>query len=208
DAAAFEDRRTQTNFRLGVSRRIGPAILRAESGLVAERNGFLGASTGGVFGSDVSGRTLYHAASVDAALPQGWRMTARASIGSTSLQGDGVLVGAVGLRSTQFAAGLTRAGILSPHDRLTLSASQPLRVESGALKLRVSDAYDLASRSLVQSDRLVSFGDAPREIDLEARYAIGDVFGGFLETAILRQSNVDAEGGDAVLGMLRGAWRF
>lgn len=199
--------RTETNLRLGLTARRYGGVLRFENGVLSERGGVLGAVAGPSFGTGLASRTVYQAVAADLPGLFGWRAQGRFSRGVTTLSGGGFLIGAAGLKTNQFAGGLYRDGLWRAGDRLTLSVSAPLRATGGAFVLKVPDAYDLETRSLVLSDRLIAVGGGAREIDLEASYLAGVVFGGRIEASVLRQSNA-VDGRASTLGLLRAGWSF
>ncbi|GAB4528671.1 MAG: hypothetical protein Kow00133_17550 [Amphiplicatus sp.] len=198
-------------FRLAATRRLPFGEARFEAGIFQEKDGLLGARVGGVFGDDLKAVTWYHAGSFDLAVAGGWRAQGRYAVGVTDADAPGFagfLTGADDLTSTQFAFGLYRPGLLSEGDLFSISALQPLRLESGALSLLAPARYDHRADAFSFAERRIALGEGPRQFDIETRYAVGDLLGGCLEANVVRQFNVDAAGGDAWVGLLRTGWDF
>ncbi|MGE0408957.1 MAG: S8 family peptidase [Amphiplicatus sp.] len=201
----------QANFRIALSRRAADGDVRFEVGVRQERRGLFGAALGGVFGSDQGSTTYYQAGAFDLPLTDRWRAHGRAAIGLTRTSADGArgfLAGVDGFVSTQFAFGAYRNAIFARGDRLFLSVSQPLRIESGEMRLIIPAYYDIEADALVFAERRVGLGGARREIDFEAGYSFALPTGGVIEANLLRQTNVTAEGGAATMGVIRAGFGF
>ncbi|MBB5519973.1 S8 family peptidase [Amphiplicatus metriothermophilus] len=200
----------RSTLRIAATRRLPFGEARIEAGLLREAGGILGARIGGPFGEGVEAVTWHRAFAFDLALADGWRAQGRYAAGVTEAitDGAGFLADADDLTSTQFAFGLYRSGLLRKGDLFSVSALQPLRVESGALLLLAPERYDYRADAFSFAERRIALGEGPRPFDLEARYAVGGLFGGYMEANVLRQFNVDAAGGDAWAGLLRAAWSF
>lgn len=201
----------QTNLRLGATYALRSGVLQFETGLRREEGGLLGARIGGTFGDNIASTTWYHAAALDVALAAGWRAAGRYAVGFTATDADGstgVLAGAEGLVSSQFAVGAYRTSVFAADDRIRLSVSQPLRVESGALKLIAPVRYDYLTGAFDFDERRVGLGEGPREIDFEAGYAFGGALGGALEANLLHQMNATPQGGAATAAIVRAGWDF
>lgn len=197
-------------LRVAATLRMALGEARVESGFLREAGGILGARVGEPFGKDVEAATLYHAVAFDLALADGWRAQGRYAVGTTEMIADGAgfMTGANGLTSTQAAFGLYRAGLLRKGDLISFSALQPLRVESGALLLLAPEHYDYRADAFSFTERRIALGEGPRRFDIEARYAIGNLLGGYLEANVVRQFNVNASGGDVWVGLMRAGWDF
>ncbi|HXI86858.1 MAG TPA: hypothetical protein VNH64_05335, partial [Parvularculaceae bacterium] len=194
-----------TVMRAGVTRAFSGGKLRLETGMRREKNALLGSVFTGLFGAASGSTTYYQSMLADFGLVSGWRAEGRAAIGFTRSGANGAngfFAGVDKMTVTQFAFGAYRAGVFSKSDRLAFSASRPLRIESGDLHFVVPYRYDLATRSLAYEDRFFGLGGAPREIDIDATYSVATKVGSF-DFAVLRQTNVTADGGDAVMGLMR-----
>ncbi len=197
------------NARIGLTWSGFDGYFRLESGLRQERGALLGSRIDGAFDSESASSTFYQAISTDVSIGAGWRAMARAAFGRTDLiGGDGFLLGTETLATTQFAAGFAKTGLFAPGDQALISVSQPLRVESGALRIAAPDAYDYRTGAFSFSDRVAQLGNGPREIDIEAAYAVALGPRARLEANLLRQFNVDAEGRAATAAVLRAGFDF
>lgn len=191
-------------MRAGVTRAIKGGQIRLETGVRQEKNAILGSTFAGPFGSPGS-TTYYQAFKFDLALALGWRAQGRAAGGLTQSRADGsngFFAGVDRLISTQFALGVYRRGAFAEQDRISLSLSQPLRIESGGLRFIVPAHYDAFAKSFAYDNRYVSLGDAPREIDLEAGYALSAGIG-FIGLNVVQQFNASLENPRSTVGLLR-----
>ena len=145
-------------YGVALDRRFGP--LEATLGLtwMAEENTLLGARFHDAFG--LSGaNTLFLDAHAGWNLAPGWRLGASFRQGRTSAHEAGLVAGST-LTSRAWSLDLERRGVFSAYDSLGLRLSQPLRVESGSLNLRLPVGYnydtllaDYGTRSLALAPR-------------------------------------------------------
>lgn len=200
-----------TSLRVGASRDFDRGSLRLEGGLRYERGGVLGARFGSAFAGGVDALTAYHAVSGDWALTRNWRLQGRYAVGYTKSAGGagtGLYDGLSGLVSTQASVGLSSRNLFAAGDRLSLSATQPLRVERGALKLILPTAFDKRTETLGFTRERVAFHAGSREIDLEARYMTPGPFGAGIEINLLHQLAAGPGGRDATTLLLRSGIAF
>ena len=144
----------------------GGAPLGLYGGLVAERQGLLGSSATGAFGRMAAASAF---AGVEASERIGaWHLGANAEIGTVNASVRGGLIGGFSPLATS-AFALHAARSFADAGTLTVSLSQPLRVEAGKARLavpigRTKDGY--VRRSSVTAD-LVPTG---RQIEVTAQW--------------------------------------
>jgi hypothetical protein len=104
---------------------------------------------------------------------------------------------------------LTKARLFSPGDQIALRLTQPLRVRSGGLGVRLPVAYDYATGAVGYEDRTINLAPSGRELDLEAAYSLniagGDLGGNLF---VRRQPGHISDAGDDIGGVVRIAWGF
>lgn len=143
--ALGEDRRANAlnlrldhDFATGTGLSLSYTLLREGDALLAvqARNGLLEG------GSHSEALTL----GAVAELGSGLSLAASASAGRTRTSGDGQLVtSGAGVLTSAFAVSATKNGVLGSQDRLRLSFTQPLHVESGRLTLNAAGITDRAT---------------------------------------------------------------
>lgn len=128
-----------------------------KTGMIDERGVVFGTPTGsGALRFGDGARTVFVEASQDMTLGR-WRLSGYASLGATRLDmaGDMLLTRAGTMVTNRF--GLTVGRPLAG-GRMTFGVAQPLTVISGKGTYTVGSGYDLASRSLLFTNRSVDFG--------------------------------------------------
>lgn len=127
-----------------------------KTGIIDEQGVVFGTPTGsGALRFGDGARTLFAEAAQDLTLGR-WRLSGYASLGATRLDmaGDMLLTHAGTMVTNRF--GLT-AGRALAGGRMTFGLAQPLTVISGKGTYTVGSGYDLASRSLLFTNRSVDF---------------------------------------------------
>ncbi|WP_238539017.1 S8 family peptidase [Novosphingobium sp. AP12] len=128
-----------------------------KTGMIDEQGVVFGTPTGsGALRFGDGARTVFAEASQDLSLGR-WHLSGYASLGATQLDmaGDMLLTHAGTMVTNRF--GLT-AGRALGGGRMTFGIAQPLTVISGEGTYTVGSGYDLASRSLLFTNRSVDFG--------------------------------------------------
>lgn len=146
------------SYAVALDRHFGPMDATLGLTWMAEQNTLLGARFHDAFG--LSGAdTQFLDAQAGWTLAPGWRLGAAYRQGRTSAREAG-LVESSTLTSRAWSLDLERRGVFSAYDSLGLRLSQPLRVESGALNLRLPLGYsyetllaDYGTRSLPLAPR-------------------------------------------------------
>jgi subtilisin family serine protease len=128
-----------------------------KTGMIDEQGAVFGTPTGsGALRFGEGARTVFAEASQDLSLGR-WHLSGYASLGATRLDmaGDMLLTRAGTMVTNRF--GLV-AGRALGGGRMTFGIAQPLTVISGKGTYTVGSGYDLASRSLLFTNRRVDFG--------------------------------------------------
>lgn len=127
------------DFAPGTGLSLGYTLLREDNALLAvqARNSLLES------GSRSEALTL----GATAELGSGLSLAASASAGRTRTSGDGgqLVTSGTGVLTSAFAVSATKDGVLGGGDRLRLSFTQPLYVESGRMMLRTAQVVDRAT---------------------------------------------------------------
>ena len=200
---------TGGNLRAGATKRIKGGHIRFELGALSERDALLGAQLGDLLSEGGLATTSYLSLSGARALPLGWRAYGRFGFGATSLRSnDGLAAGVRGLRTMQAALGLARTGVMTPSDQIRFSLSQPLQAISGDLTLVAPIAYDAVNQRFIFEERRAGLSAERRNIDLEAAYILGDVFGGVVEVNLIHQWAPDIYTDRAMAALIRGGFAF
>jgi hypothetical protein len=74
-------------------------------------------------------------------------------------------------QTSAYSFDLAKFGLLGKADRFGLRVAQPLRVESGGLRMLLPTSYDYATESATSSLERLSFAPSGREIDAELSYS-------------------------------------
>ena len=163
--AEMAGRRIEEDFEaygLALDRRFGP--LEATLGLtwMSEENTLLGARFHDAFGL-AGADTLFLDAHAGWNLAPGWRLGAALRQGRTSAREAGLIEGST-LTSRAWSFDLERRGVFSAYDSLGLRLSRPLRVESGALNLRLPVGYDYGTLLAEYGTRSLALTPSGREL--------------------------------------------
>ncbi len=164
--------------------RSSPVAFRV--GAHQERASLLGSRTGGAFGS--VGTHSVSAGMVSQFDWADWRLRAEAQVGRMSPEvRGGVWAGASGLRTGGFLISGTRR--LGMNDWLTVSLSQPMRVEDGQLRLSVPVGRTQEGR-VMRSAMDVDAEPSGRQLDLTVGWErmVSDTRGFLLEGTLRRQA--------------------
>jgi subtilisin family serine protease len=147
-------------------RSFGPLKASLGASWLGERRTFLGALFHdglGAGGAD----SLFIDANGEWRFAPDWRLGAAWRGGQTWARTGGSIAAGSRLRSSDWAVDLGRDNLFKPGDNLALRLSQPLRVESGGLNLRLPVDYSYATLSPTYGDRLISLAPKGRELDAE-----------------------------------------
>lgn len=154
--------------RIGVTfdRDFGAVKAALGASWLGERRTFLGAVFHNGFGAG-GANSLFLDANGEWRFADNWRLGGAWRSGYTWANTGGTVGHGSRLRSSAWSIDLGRDNLIQPGDTLGLRLSQPLRVESGGLRLTLPVAYSYDTLSPTYADRLVSLSPHGRELDAE-----------------------------------------
>lgn len=112
-----------------------------------------------------------------------WRLGLSGSVGQTTAQGSGLSANGAKLITSAWAVDVQKSGVFGKHDAVAFRLSQPMRVESGGLSLRLPVAYDYTSRATTFAPHTLSLTPHGRELISELAWR-GQVANGNLSASI------------------------
>jgi subtilisin family serine protease len=145
---------------------------------LAEGDTILGARLAPAFGSN-GAQTAFADASVAWATADGWRLQGQWREGWTWARVSGLVTSGAPLRSRAWSVDVSKSGVFSGVDALSLRVAQPLRVERGTLLLNLPVDYDYATRGVTFADVGLNLAPRGREHVVEAAW-MTPAFGGAL----------------------------
>lgn len=152
-----------TSYGLALDRRFGAFDTTVGLTWMAEDNTLLGARFHDAFGLSGSD-TVFLDARAGWNLAPGWRLGAAFRQGRTSAREAGLIAHGSNLTSRAWSLDLERRGVFSAYDSLGLRLSQPLRVESGALNLRLPVSYSYETLLAEYGTRSLALAPRGREL--------------------------------------------
>ncbi|MET0179936.1 MAG: S8 family peptidase, partial [Novosphingobium sp.] len=163
-------------FGLAFDRRLG--VVEAGLGVawLREDRTVLGARFHDAFGRG-GADSVFVDARAGWSLAPDWRLSAAVRGGLTAPHAGGAIASGGRLLSSAFAIDLEKAGALFGGDRLALRLSQPLRVESGAVRLRLPIGYDYATLATTYGESALPLTPRGRELIGELAWR-GELWGG------------------------------
>lgn len=188
--------RGDTGRRVGVSvgRQFGSATpqgawLRLLAGALIEQNSVLGLRGAGALSLSGTGRTAFTGARAQVPVRRwsnrgGIWLVGNAYAGLSQLHGGGALIESVSaVRSGALTLGLTGTGLAGRHDRWHALVSRPLRVERGAMKLRLPWRRSVGGRVFFRDQRL-DLSPNGAALNVEAGYSVATGPGGRITAAV------------------------
>ncbi|WP_417623235.1 S8 family peptidase [Paremcibacter congregatus] len=160
-------------------------------GLMAEEGGVLGSLSGGAISLGDGAATNFLATRLTWKMSDHLTFFSIATLGRTKVQAAtfSLIEGVSTVTSQSFSAGLIGQSLFRNGDRLSLAASQPLRVRGGTAKVAQVRERDYATDVLSFATQQVALSPTGREIDIELAYQIGNVWGADLALNVLHQIN-------------------
>ncbi|MFM2409639.1 MAG: hypothetical protein RL481_467, partial [Pseudomonadota bacterium] len=128
-------------------------------------------ATGNVWTGTTGAKSWFADAKAELALGSHWQLSGSYRRGWTRIGAAGLRGSADWLQTDAWSVDVTRLGVFSLRDQLALRMSQPLRVNSGGVNLRLPTSYDYATLSAGFENRFVSLSPTGREQDIELAYA-------------------------------------
>jgi hypothetical protein len=159
--------------------------LNASETQLNEANGLFGSAGGGVFNMNGGTETNATTAGAAATLPDNWKVALSATLGrSTSLDASGsaLSLASGGVSSTAYEIVTEKTGLFTGFDRLRVSLTQPLHVESGAMSFTSLQVTDRTTGQLGLLHETWSLS-AQREYRSEIQYGF-PMLDGKVEAAI------------------------
>ena len=147
--------------------------LRFDGGLsvMAEDATFLGARFSEALGGGQGSTSLFADIALRWAGPGGWSIGGDMRHGWSFANGSSAVLRGGTLRSFAASADISKAGVMTGDDRLSLRIAQPLRVYRGGLRLTLPTSYDYASLAPSYENRFFNLAPEGRQIDMEAAYS-------------------------------------
>jgi subtilisin family serine protease len=209
-----EATRATTAIRLGHTSRRGAWALTY--GQIVEEGTVLGSFSSGVFGLGEGAETDLLALGGEAALgaPGSSWVSLFGHLAGATIRVDEVALSAFsgyqGLRATQFALGVSLDNAALNGNRLSLTLSQPLRLEGGRVVYGFASGYDYASDTPLYDGAARSIAPSGRELDLELAWHFGVGEGTRVSANLLYQREPGHVSGrdDSVSLMLTGRSAF
>lgn len=155
---------------VGLDRELGALRLKLSGTILDERETILGGGTN-MWTGETGARSWFADAGSSLALGSAWRVDANYRRGWTRIAAAGLRGSADWLESDAWSADLTRFGLFSLRDSLSLRIAQPLRVRGGGLNLTLPMGYDYSTLQASFGRQFVSLAPTGRERDIEAAYA-------------------------------------
>ena len=170
----MHERQGSPDTGLALAYRPPDAGLGARLGWLREEDSALGSRADGAFGR-LSADSLIAGVEAEATLG-GWRLAAEAEAGFSRIHaGGGMIAGFSDVTTSALALSARRR--LGARDALTLSVSQPPRVESGSVRLSLPVGRTW-SGTILRRPVLADMAPSGRQIDASARWRRADVWKG------------------------------
>lgn len=159
------ERLASNTQRIGVTfdKRFGPLATALGASWLAEDDSVLGARLNRSLGGRGADSLFLDAAAAWPFAP-GWRLGGTWREGWTSARSGAMIASGSRLHTRGWAFDLARDGVFASGDTLALRLSQPMRVESGGLRLSLPVAWNYASESAERGLRTVNLTPAGREL--------------------------------------------
>ena len=168
-------------------RQFGPVKASLGASWLGEQRTFLGAVLHNGFGAG-GANSLFLDANGEWRFADDWRLGAAWRSGFTRANSGGAIANGSYLRSSAWALDLGRENLIERGDALGLRVSQPLRVESGGLKLTLPVAYSYQTLTPTYADVLVSLTPRGREINAELLWR-GPLYNGSAMVSLFYRRN-------------------
>jgi hypothetical protein len=147
--------------------------LRVDGGLsvMAEDATFLGARFSEALGGGQGGTSLFADIALRWAGPDGWSIGGDMRHGWSFANGANATLRGGALRTFAASADVSKTGVMTDDDRLSLRIAQPLRVYRGGLRLNLPTSYDYDTLAPTYETRFFNLAPEGRQIDMEAAYS-------------------------------------
>ena len=152
-----------TRFGVSADRTFGALDTALTASWLAEDRTLLGSRLHDAFGA-TGADSLFLDARAAWPFAPGWRLGAAWRQGITQARTGGLVAAGSRLTSNAWSIDLERRSLFGARDSLAFRLSQPLRVQSGGLKLVLPVAYDYDTRSATSGNSFVNLSPRGREI--------------------------------------------
>lgn len=202
------ERRAMRTFGLAADRRFGNLETTVGLSWLTEERTVLGAHFHDAFGAG-GADTLFLDAGAGWRFAPGWRLGGEFRQGWTRADRQGLVAAGSDFVSRGWSLDVTKQGVFGPFDFLGLRVSQPLRVESGGLALRLPVDYDYATLQTTYGVRTLALAPQGREIDGEITWR-GQLWGGEAAASLFYRTDPGHIAGmpDDKGGVIRWSKRF
>lgn len=156
---------------VGLDRNWGRWRLDGSLSWIDEDETFLGARFAPALGGGAGAQSLFADLGVSYLAGGGWSFGAEFRHGWSAARTLGGVLESGQLRSFAASADVSKSGVFSAIDRLSLRIAQPLRVYRGGLDLTLPVSYDYATLSPGYESSFFNLAPQGRQIDTEAAYA-------------------------------------
>lgn len=151
------------NIGLSADRQWGGVVATLGLSWLREEKSVLGARLHDAL-SQGGADSLFLDGGADWQLGKGWSLASDLRFGVTRAQRSPVIAQGSQLLSTAWSVDLSHSGVFSSADMLGLRVSQPLRVESGGLRLNLPSSFDYATETPGYSIQRFSLAPHGREL--------------------------------------------
>lgn len=166
-------------FGLSVDHNFGPIETNFGASWLREDRTVLGARLHSGLAGKGGADSLFIDAGAAWRPTENWRLGASWRRGWTAAHLNGTLVSGSRLTSSGWALDASRMNLIQPGDSLSIRLSQPLRVESGGLNLRLPQVYDYATLAATSAIQHLNLTPGGRELMRELAWR-GRLGGGSL----------------------------
>ena len=159
---------------LGADISVTPSlVIHASLTALKENTGLLGMQSANR--GDLAGGSTTRGATFgfDWSLPQSITLTASSTLMNTrTSSGQALITGAGGVNSSAAQIAMTKVGLFSGNDRLRLTLSRPMQIDSGRLHYQTTGVVDRVTGELGMVDQSVSAATSHRPLAAEGQYSV------------------------------------
>ncbi|MCP5380888.1 MAG: S8 family serine peptidase [Kordiimonadaceae bacterium] len=166
-------------------------LISFDLGLLNEQGSVLGAVSTGALEIGSGARTAFSGTNLDYSISDKSGFFVRASYGITTVDqsGKSLLSNVSTLKSMSYLVGLKSRGLIFENDQVTLTMSQPLRLQTGYATISNAIGRNYLTGKYTMAYNRFSLTPGGREQDFELSYSIADFHGARLQLNFLHQLN-------------------
>lgn len=191
-----------SRFGLSASRWWGPVSGRLAVSWLAENRSILGAALNRALASK-GADTMIADLSATWSITGNWLFSSNLRRGLTYSRSGAIVAPGSNLASSAWSVALSRRNLLARGDSLSLGLSQPLRVGTGGVNLRLPSSWDYSSLSAITRTTRLGLAPKGRELDGELAWQ-GVLWGGMGTVNLFRRrepGNVSSAAADSGLAL-------